>query len=1090
MAITEQTRTQLIGLSVAMLGQAPGTARLNDWAGMVGEDGMSAEDLANHIAESDAFVARYPIFQTSEDFAKEFLGDVLHGVSEGTMNEAVALVTSMLNDGMGRGSLVLAVVDFLHDVAMKGMDHDGYGEFGMSAMAMANKVEVASHYTITARMANPNAEVLASVTADADTAAMAIDAIDNPPVAPSSEEGETFLLTAARDSIVGTEFDDKIYSEPAGLTINGGAGPTLNPYDIVDGAGGYDTLFVYSSGEANHFPDQVSNVEKVVINAQSNAMANMLKWDGLESVEVERFIGDVSVSVNGAEVVLGNSASGSATVIGAGGDLSVSGGKSSAITVGTLGHTTSVMTGGGKSVTINNNGARGQSESVTQVAIDGVQRDLGDDNARGGDEADMDSASVKIHSNVIETLSLSNNDAIVAVVNASEEPGDLAVTVNKYGGYKVTEASGNRVDAVGKLCLTDGSTGNTVTPENISINVEGTSEFGLAGNMIKTISVSGEAGLKLDVTKFDGSASNTLQSITVSEGAGLTIDASGSASMTMVDASASSGKNSFTLKATDKLVSVMGGSGNDTVDISDTNGTLSIDGLMVDLGAGDDTYVAGASKNQHSAAQNSSIMGGDGTDTLKMTNDDFAITYRDGGSTKSIYSGFEILDVGGSAAGSYNIARLGVEHVKASGGTDDGATVVLTSVAPGTGITVSGNGRADQNEIDGPPDENNDPTDIVTDSKAGINYMLAPPGFGAVALSHNLDVDLVAMGNAGDRRKTSSQEKVISDGTQVALTLTADANISELTIDSSASLHSRATTRTGDYENTLMVTAGAAVRLAIMGDARADVGSAADDGSGLAKVQVVDARANTAGVDVDVRAAEGGTTSFGPRVNLLGSEGGDTFIGSQTAGNTLMGNGGADKLYGGVEVDIYIGGAGADTMGGFVDGGRQDGGNDTFRYYAASDSQLSFGSSGRTQGHDTILGFESGEVGDKISLFRGLTEHANNSVLDNEYAIDTTADTGDDAQGAIKSLESLLVSKASGFFETTSGVEVTRHFIAIVNETADLSDTIVDDTGSWTWVFFDLNGSGDFEQGSDLVIRLLGGDFTFDSANDLATHTS
>ena len=56
------------------------------------------------------------------------------------------------------------MVDFLHDVAMKGMDHDGYGEFGMSAMAMANKVEVASHYTITARMANPNAEVPAEWT--------------------------------------------------------------------------------------------------------------------------------------------------------------------------------------------------------------------------------------------------------------------------------------------------------------------------------------------------------------------------------------------------------------------------------------------------------------------------------------------------------------------------------------------------------------------------------------------------------------------------------------------------------------------------------------------------------------------------------------------------------------------------------------------------------------------------------------------------------------------------------------------------------------------------------------------------------------
>ena len=60
MAITAATRTQLIGLSVAMLGQAPGTARLNHWVADIDDDAMSVEDLANHIAESEAFQSEYP----------------------------------------------------------------------------------------------------------------------------------------------------------------------------------------------------------------------------------------------------------------------------------------------------------------------------------------------------------------------------------------------------------------------------------------------------------------------------------------------------------------------------------------------------------------------------------------------------------------------------------------------------------------------------------------------------------------------------------------------------------------------------------------------------------------------------------------------------------------------------------------------------------------------------------------------------------------------------------------------------------------------------------------------------------------------
>ena len=47
MAVTAETRTSLIGLSVVMLGSAPGTDRLNDWVNAI-NDGMSWKTRESH----------------------------------------------------------------------------------------------------------------------------------------------------------------------------------------------------------------------------------------------------------------------------------------------------------------------------------------------------------------------------------------------------------------------------------------------------------------------------------------------------------------------------------------------------------------------------------------------------------------------------------------------------------------------------------------------------------------------------------------------------------------------------------------------------------------------------------------------------------------------------------------------------------------------------------------------------------------------------------------------------------------------------------------------------------------------------------
>ena len=72
-------------------------------------------------------------------------------------------------------------------------------------------------------------------------------------------------------------------------------------------------------------------------------------------------------------------------------------------------------------------------------------------------------------------------------------------------------------------------------------------------------------------------------------------------------------------------------------------------------------------------------------DTLKLSAT--PATYGTGANKASIYSNFEILDVGGGT-GTYDVAMLGVDTVVARGGTD--GEVTLSNMADGMGITVHG----------------------------------------------------------------------------------------------------------------------------------------------------------------------------------------------------------------------------------------------------------------------------------------------------------------------------------------------------------------------------------------------------------------
>ena len=259
------------------------------WVGEL-DDGSSLEDIANHIASSDAFQNAYPAFLTNEEFATAFLNSSLGAeVSAEIIAAAAVVVVGVLNDGTSRGELALLVVGVLSDIAAQGDAHGLAADFGAAASAFANKVDVAEYYTLDQRISGPSSSAISDVTSDDDTVATAKTAIDNLDTA--GQTGDTFVLTALRDSIEGTPGDDSIFAEPV-LLGSGATAQSLQPYDSIDGGAGNDTLTVYDISDSLLIDtDQVSNVENLVINAQGAVTADMSDWSGLESVVLERFDG-------------------------------------------------------------------------------------------------------------------------------------------------------------------------------------------------------------------------------------------------------------------------------------------------------------------------------------------------------------------------------------------------------------------------------------------------------------------------------------------------------------------------------------------------------------------------------------------------------------------------------------------------------------------------------------------------------------------------------------------------------------------------------------------------------------------------------
>ena len=284
---------------------------------------------------------------------------------------------------------------------------------------------------------------------------------------------------------------------------------------------------------------------------------------------------------------------------------------------------------------------------------------------------------------------------------------------------------------------------------------------------------------------------------------------------------------------------------------------------MVDLGDGDDSFDGNAGNSM------SRVDGGAGRDTLTLSAD--GATYKDGDKTMSIYSNFEILDVGGGS-GAYNVGRLGVDTVVVNEDTD--GTVTLNGVSGGVSLNVSSSRSG---------------AGVASATSATIDYNLADDVNAAGSLidgntSSILNVSLMAMGGKDDSRGAQTGEATLS--------LDLDGDLMGVIIDSNASVHGAAAgngATSGRYENTVTVTASSIEEVKITGNAQTNL-----SGAGLAALEYVNAAESGGGVTVNA-------STSAVALRLIGSQQDDTltagtFVATATARNTLVGNGGDDTL--------------------------------------------------------------------------------------------------------------------------------------------------------------------------------------------------
>ena len=157
-SVTPQIREDLVALFVGMFKAAPGAANLAEMVAAV-EAGATLATVAKNLAAKPSFNTVYPALLTDTQFADKLVTNFLsNDVSDAARKWSFDWVIGQAQAGAARSDVISTAV-----VALRTTTNT---EFKVPQDTLQNKVNVASHYSITKNLSSTNLEQLQAVIAE------------------------------------------------------------------------------------------------------------------------------------------------------------------------------------------------------------------------------------------------------------------------------------------------------------------------------------------------------------------------------------------------------------------------------------------------------------------------------------------------------------------------------------------------------------------------------------------------------------------------------------------------------------------------------------------------------------------------------------------------------------------------------------------------------------------------------------------------------------------------------------------------------------------------------------------------------------
>ncbi len=776
MAITAETRQDIIELVVTALDAAPGTTLLAELVAII-DGGGTLSDVAVALTAKSEFTGLYPSFQTAEEFATEWLNNLVPEASAAAKAEGVTVAVGLLNSGVSRADLMIEAQAFLSATS------ESDAAFGSSAANFNNKVEVATYHTVTKEQAGETLaglqSVLANVTSDDATVTSANTAVD----AGISSTAATYSLAA--DSSTVSEGGDVVFT----LTTTNVAAGTKFSY-VLSGVNSADL----SSGSLTGLAEVDSDGKATV----TVGLANDATTEGAETMTMTVAEQTASVTVT---------------------DSSTTPAASSAATYSLAADSSTVSEGGDVVFTLTTtNVAAGTKFSYVLSGVNSA--DLSSGSLTGLAEVDSDGqATVTVGlandatTEGAETMTMTKAEqtASVTVTDSSTTPATATATTYtlSVSGGSVDEGDSGQSNLTYTLSL------DKVAEADVVVNYEtvsgGTATAGtdydstsgavtfVAGqqNATVTVKVNGDTTFESDETVT-----------TTFTGSDLTASVSSvSATITNDDTDPDTVAQAKTLTTgTDELTT---GSGNDTFDASTAGSLDTVD--IITGGTGTDTLTATLGNESvrptisgvetikiTSSADTTTLDTRDitGTDTYSLESSDAAIVLNYLASVPTVTMNTHTDDVtinfaDAALSGSTDSMTINVNNVTQAGGetitvTDAGGTNTLETItvnstslastvddlvttAVGT-TTLAVTGDADltfTNAIDTAITtvSGGDFTgDLSLTAGTALTAVTVTTGSGADTITTNTGADTVTSGAGNDIINTSTGNDIVTSG--------------------------------------------------------------------------------------------------------------------------------------------------------------------------------------------------------------------------------------------------------------------------------------------------------------------------------------